>query len=259
MKTLNALAMGASLLGVCGCVSFADRDLVYSCTFDSAEAITSPEVGPAGEFRDLTLKEGHSGKALYVPAYKGVVRVPLANGLPISKGCIEFWAKLADPNRRFNTGADPFFYTIVPLDSERVDLSRSWVSINANNGSGASGFCVSIGACWLASRMNRLSNDTYATLFSEANPDAWHHYRLVWNLDGIADDPKTAISLRVDGKEVASCPLGSKRIDGDFCKRLAVPSVLNFPIPFKGSNHDTSHSAYLIDDFKIWKTDKTCD
>lgn len=258
MKTLNALAMGVSLLGVCGCVSFADRDLVYSCTFDSAEAITSPEVGPAGEYRDLTLKEGHSGKALYVPAYKGVVRVPLANGLPTTKGSIEFWAKLTDPDRRFNVGADPFFYTIVPMDGERISRSRSWVSVNANNGSGASGFCLTHGRCWLASRY-RCSSDSYASLFSNGDSKSWHHYRLVWNLDGIADDPKTAISLRVDGKEVASCPRGFKRIDPDFCDVLAVPSVLNFSIPFKGSDHDTNHSSYLIDDFKIWKTDKTCD
>lgn len=225
--------------------AFYPSDLLFYSKFDSAADVTNPQVGASGVGPEATFQPGASGQALYVPALTTVAEFPLPEGVPIDKGCIEFQAKVLNTRDFFVDGGDPMFFC---LETDE-DLLELCLELNGNNGVGSAGLNVQ-GAAGIACVGGKSSR--YADILGEEDPKGWHHYALVWNTNGVAG---TAYShhVYVDGKLFMTA--SKDRIDSAEMQRNfgSVRKVVFSRPPVFGHGK----SPYLIDEFRIWSTDKT--
>ena len=224
--------------------------LVYHNTLDSADAVEHPAVGSPGTCTSATFVNGKIGAALYVPAGTCAVRLPLPDGLPANSGCIEFWAKLGTNKVRYGDGGDPMFIHISPVDS--LD-HFCWIEFNSNNGGGKGGLGAILNGFGIYPDPY-LGSKTYADYLSAEKVGDWHHYALVWNVDGIISlDGNPNVALLLDGKTIVQ-ESGSRIWDkGNFMAGLSQPLVIGLSYP----DLTCGKSPYFIDDLKIWDSDKT--
>ena len=242
------------VLCVAGCVLFQQKndDLVYHCTFDSAAAVERPVVGSVGKLRNAQFRKDEGRDVLYVPVGAGVVDVDLPNGLPTDRGCIEFDAKILATKNFFINGGDPRFFSI------RATEMKGWnfvalCDFNGNNGVGDSGLYTQIGHAVMTSQPGRFGHFPYASVPGMENYKAWHHYLIAWNLNGVGGTPNLA-EVRIDGRLVTTSPVATMDPVA-FRKLMSQKSVLHFSEPFDTRGIGNSKTPFLIDDFKIWKTD----
>lgn len=250
---LMAVALIAGVLPLLGFA--AGSDLFYYCTFDSDAAILSPVVGSTGVRSGTTsYQDGKVGKALYVPAGSGVVKVPFPSGIPTEKGCIEFWAQIKSSSSTYADKGDPRFFAIVQEGVKSANAVATQ-AFNANNGSAQSGICGGLGGVGWATRSSWGWSYPYAQEFEDGNADGWHHYAITWNVNGI-NGAADAIEVFLDESVIWRCAKSS--IDKtSFVGSLGSSLELFFSLPFETSEPDHSKSPFLIDEFKIWKTDRT--
>ena len=223
--------------------------LVYRSTLDSESAVTTPVVGSAGTCNGATFVEGKKGSALHVPAYAGVAEIPLPDGLPPERGCIEFWAKLEGNKEWFADAGDPMF---LQLSLGAANSYFGWIEFNNNNGGGKSGF---------GGMMNGLSAYSCSTMASYLYSDIlsdkvseWHHYAMVWNVDGIDSlSGKPRFAFLVDGRNVAA----SSNDDG-FDKTAFISGMTqSLKIFLSSPGTGYGKSPYAIDELRIWDSDVT--
>ena len=67
--------------------------LVFYCTFDSKDSVTTPEVGPRGTFLRGEFMQGKVGMAMQTTVYSQNATFELPADFFNTSGCIEFWAK----------------------------------------------------------------------------------------------------------------------------------------------------------------------
>ena len=94
----------------------------------------------------------------------------------------------------------------------------------------------------------------FSSYFTEGNVSDWHHYALVWNVDGIANingNPRSA--LLVDGRSVAQTNGDGVWDEEAFLVRMSQPFSMTFSV--LGTGH--GKSPFTIDELKIWDSDKT--
>ena len=172
--------------------------LVFWSTLDSVEAITNPKIGQSGTYNDERFTEGKSGTALCIPSLSDKVSFSLPDGLPTSRGCIEFWARLEGGNTTYSAGGG--WPVLCRVDSA---ASGSWffeMAFVANDGAGHGGLCTGAGALRMLPETHGIKS--YSSYLGE-DVSGWHHYAYVWNVDGIASlsgNPRAACF--VDGQKV---------------------------------------------------------
>lgn len=228
--------------------------LVYYSKLDSATDITSPTVGQPGIVDGAKFVEGRNGKALYAPAgRKNTVSVPFHNGLS-RKGCIEFDAKIENQHPYFSSGADPYLFVFGRKSTNQGDLIPVMhMSFNSNNGSGGSGLMfLGIYNYQIITDPKSLRCNRYEDILPE-DPYGWHHYRLVWNLDGLDGMGDVVAAAYIDGRLHQSGTLPAGRLEWYAKNYLCDALVLGFTTD--GFGQASSKSAHLVDEFKVWDTD----
>ena len=218
--------------------------LIFHCTFDDAASITSPAVGPAGTFASGTFEDGKIGKALLTKPYTNHAAFEFPQGFLRDSGCIEFWAKILKPSPMIGDGGDPRLLAITRADNRDFVFN---VDIVSNDGGGNSGFAL---RTWYGGKasITGMRPLRYEELFPAGDWRDWHHYAILWDINGISGlpgSPKTA--LLVDGKLT---------IGTQYDTIIITPStkahVLGITCdPALSPRHNTK-SPFLIDDIKIW-------
>ena len=230
-----------------------DDGLVFHCTFDDPDAITSPAVGPKGTYLRGSFVEGKSGNALQTTVYAHNATFELPSNFFCTSGCIEFWAKILKSSSYVGSGGDPRLFTITQKVTNNTICTLDIVS---NNGGGNSGFSTWTILGNMAS-LRGCRNLRYNELFPESDYRDWHHYAIIWNKDGIAElsgSPKMA--LLIDGKLIPDIQ-GHARSTEDAISVISSPMLLSFTHdPALDPEHATK-SPFLIDEFKIWSYPKT--
>lgn len=230
-----------------------DDGLIFHCTFDDSESITSPAVGPKGIYLRGSFLEGKTCKALQTTVYAQNATFELPSNFFGTSGCIEFWAKILKPSSYIGNGGDPRLFTITQKITNHTICTLDIVS---NNGCGNSGFST---WTFLGNMANLRGCRTlrYEELFPESDYRDWHHYAIIWDKNGIANlagCPKTA--LLVDGKLIPDIQY-HVRSSADAASIVATPMLLSFTHDPKLDPELCTKSPFLIDEFKIWNHAKT--
>lgn len=253
MKYLVGCAIGLSLL-TSGCRP--SKNLAYYSKLDSEDDIINPTVGQPGAVNGAKFVDGRVGNALYAPAgAENTVTVPFPDGLG-SKGCIEFDAKIDDTGRDFRSGCDPFLFVFSRKATDPRELIHVMqMSFNANDGQGGSGL-VFLGEFnyQIITWPSQFGRGKYSAIIPE-DTDGWHHYRLVWNFDGLKDMNGDIAAVYIDGKLHKSGKLKKDRLDGYAKRYIHDPLTLSFSAGGRDVNGGGSKRAHLIDEFKVWNTD----
>lgn len=169
--------------------------LILWNTLGSEDEIRHSRVGPSGVFRGGGFTEGISGKA-FVAGHDQNARVAFPKeAVPLAAGCIELWTRFDGIPAELRWGANPWLFA---LDDPEGGLA---LSFNGNDGVGKGGIIGGagrLGACATGS----FGSWTYARALDGGAPDAWHHYALVWDQDGIKGlaDGQHTVAVYVDGK-----------------------------------------------------------
>ncbi len=234
------------------------EDLWYYTTFDSAAAVTTPEVGGKGSCSSAQFQAGLKGQALYVPANASSgVNVKFDKGLPVEQGRITYSAKILATSMNYRDGSNPRFFNILP--QERVG-EYPWIvtlDITANNGADSSGWDMVLGGPLVTSIPYSSGVQNYSEVFGEADPLAWHDYELRWNLKGL-DAAGNVIAFYLDGKFVMGCT--KEAVDETYFRTsMAKPLELYFPSAPNRYGQFNSRVPFLIDEFKVWGTTGTSD
>lgn len=214
-------------------------DLIYYSKLDSAADITSPTVGPAGTVNGATFQEGKVGNALYVPDHSNVAQVPFANGLE-AKGCIEFDLKIKNTSPSFGE-ADPYLFVFKKADGNIAMECQ----FNSNNGVGGSGFFF--GGSYERAGCFPATSTSYSEYLGSDDTKGWHHFKCCWNTNGI-NGAGIPFAVWVDGCQLEGGAINVGTDIATFSNKLNNPLTLFFTA-------NTSTSPFLIDEFKIWKTD----
>lgn len=222
--------------------------LIFHCTFDDEASITSPAIGPAGTFMTGRFEEGKVGRALLAMPFTKHAAFEFPVGFIKDSGCIEFWAKILNPNPIVGAGVDPRLLAITFADTHRP---ASWLDVGSNDGTGNSGFTLST---WFGTRssIRGMRHLRYAELFPSGDWREWHHYAMVWDKDGLLDLPhRPKAALLVDGKlvtsvEVQTVPAHLFRMPSQ------TPYVLGITYDPVHGTENTTKSPFLIDEYKIW-------
>jgi len=237
-------------LSVCRGGNAADGGLVFYCTFDNEAAITTPAVGPKGIFQGGEFTPGKNGDALFVPAFTSGAKFDLPSGVIGTAGTIEFWGK-ANELGPLTEGGCPRFFEILKIG--KGEISQDW---NSNNGGGGYGLTFRMdGLPWMATSSFEYSSAIRSSYRRPPmRPDAeWHHYALVWDVNGVDIPCKPSAAVYLDGRLILSTPF-VPTWKGPV--NVADGSALLFPCR-EDEMPGYSRRAFTIDDFKIWNYAKT--
>ena len=230
----------------------ASDGLIYYCTFDSPEAIQKPAVGPAGKFLSGRFVEGKTGEALAIRQWSCAAQTPIPAGFFGDKGCIEFWGRIDNPPLNVSSMGCPCFFDC-RKPNEIWKLSVMW---NDNNGGGGGGLCGAV-------QHYPATTDHYGSAipfnkYLGSQIGGWHHYALVWNVDGIPslgirDGLPVRVAVYLDSKPVGFRTNVRSPNWGLSCF-ATTDMILGFPTPL--GQESFNGVPYSIDEFKIWNYDK---
>lgn len=228
--------------------------LIFHCTFDDPASITSPTIGQAGKINNAKFQAGKANNALLVTRGLSACEFPLPAGSLSDKGCIEFWAKFMDGKTEFTTGGDPRFFTLYNANGGNCGLFE----YASNNGMGKCGLSGVFGDA-VTSHSGFSHMMPYSSIFKGAPYENWHHYALVWDINGIAKfgngnrAPRLAILL--DGKSIGETY--SETSDDRLLASLSATDLnMGIPMNLTGPSYNNK-SSFLIDELKIWNFAKT--
>ena len=237
-------------LSVCRGGNAADGGLAFYCTFDDEASITTPAVGPKGIFQGGEFTPGKNGNALFVPAFTSGAKFDLPSGVIGTAGTIEFWGK-ANELGPLTEGGCPRFFEILKMG--KGEISQDW---NSNNGGGGYGLTFRMdGLPWMATSSFEYSSAMRSSYRRPPmRPDAeWHHYALVWDVNGVEIPGKPSAAVYLDGRLILSTPFVSSWKGP---ANVADGSTLLFPCR-EDEMPGYGRRAFTIDDFKIWNYAKT--
>ena len=228
---------------------FTER-LVYRNTLDSVDAVEHPVIGPPGSCSNATFVAGKFGSALYVPAGTCAAAIPLPMGLPAEKGSVEFWARLEGSNETFGRNGDPMFlYVCSSSNSSCVATIEISARVLPTQG-GPGAFLFNYNMHPYRDPPAR----SYAAFLSENGVTDWHHYALVWNVNGISSlSQYVLMAVYLDGTKMGHCAINTGWNRDDFMATLSQPLTICLSYP----NAEKGLSPYSIDELRIWDSDKT--
>ena len=236
----------------------ANEGLIYHCTFDDAQSIVHPAVGPSGRYLGGEFVPGKVGNALFVRAGSYAAEVPFPDGLMQPSGTIEFWAKIPGTTRDmvYSDGGNPQFFAMGV-----GEYVNTFVKYTANDGFGTGGLHADLPGSAYVSSLPRWSGSARYPDFL-GDPAVWHHYALVWSEDGLpkaseALGRRVVSALYVDGRLV-NPSYGTNGPDrAKFLQEFPNQScILCFPIVKGRQQAMENRMDFLIDDFKIWSSPK---
>lgn len=225
-------------------------DLAFYCSFDSESALREK----GSNYIKGAIVPGKIGNALSIPAHTAAAEFPLPVGVLGTKGCVEFWGRLDASKQRLSTCGSPRFFQIFSRNPQ-TEISCDW---NCNNGCGGGGFTVRMDGT-LMSTSQSMPDGWNPKVVLKDDVAAWHHYAFVWNIDGIkslsSEKMKVITAVFVDGRLLMQAtsdhyPDWKFGILSNYSSVLYLPDRLD-EMPGYG------RAPYSIDEFKIWKTDKT--
>ncbi len=168
--------------------------LCLANSLDSKAVVTAGEVGPAGSCRGGKFVRGVAGNCLRVRHDEnGMIEFP---GEVVSprRGCIELWARLDGVPATLAWGENPGLFR---LYDKAIPVTYQ-IHLNGNDGGARGGICARSpgGSCGTG----RFGSWTYAKAIG--NVGAWHHYALVWDVEGIegVGDGTATVAVFLDGK-----------------------------------------------------------
>ena len=231
----------------------AEDGLVFHCTFDDRDSITTPAVGPKGTFLRGEFMQGKVGMAMQTTVYSQNATFDLPADFFNTSGCIEFWAKIQKPSSYIGNGGDPRLFTIT---QKSTNNTISTLDIVSNNGGGNSGFSTWTFLGNMAS-IRGCRSLRYEDLFPTSNFRDWHHYAIIWDKDGISDLTGTPrMALLVDGKFIPDIQNHVRSAEAA-AALISTPMRLSFTHDPNLDPELSTKSPFLIDEFKIWSYAKT--
>ena len=245
----RSITLSSRRISAGGC----DDGLIFYCTFDNKDSITTPALGPNGTFLRGDFMQGKIGQALQTTVYSQNATFELPANFFNTSGCIEFWAKIQKPSSYVGNGGDPRLFTIT---QKSTNNTISTLDIVSNNGGGNSGFSTWTFLGNMAS-IRGCRSLRYEDLFPTSNFRDWHHYAIIWDKDGISDltgSPRMALLL--DGHPVPDIQ-NHIRSTEDASAIISTPTLLSFTHDPKLDPEFSTKSPFLIDEFKIWNYAKT--
>ena len=258
LANFRAVSLSVDKSGVKGTAGATSSDgLLFHCTFDDRDVTMCPSIGKA-EVRILnaTFEEGKVGNAMRVQRGIPAVEIKLPPNTFGRKGCIEFWAKLIDGKTEFSTGGDPRFFTLYSV----VGGQCGNFEYASNSGNGNKGLCGTVWTGFAATHSGCSGLMPYSDIFHGKPYEEWHQYAISWNTnDGGCSDNVAKYSIRVDlfidGKKVSTVhELGSA--DDMAFKMFGDSILMGIPMNERGPSYNNK-SSFLIDELKIWDSDKT--
>ncbi|MHC1777718.1 MAG: T9SS type A sorting domain-containing protein [Lentimicrobium sp.] len=228
--------------------------LVFYCTFDNVNAITNPVAGPGGTFNanpQTNFTTGQVGNA-YLAIYNESDLVSFPKEIiPPDRGCVEFWGRLFDMPEyvNYNWGFCPAFFR-----TSNEGESRYMVEFNGNNGHEGAGLCGRAGTTVTGQEGTTATvswgeYQSFSSILGDVN--AWHHYALVWDIDGV---PGVSKSLQVflDGIPVGKCD--APYFAANYCPLVAMTPTIG---DVKIITFQMNQGSVAIDELKIWNYAKT--
>ena len=223
--------------------------LIFHCTFDDAEAVSCPAIGPRAIFNKARFMDGKFDQAMSVRRYSPEAAFDLPPHFFGKAGCIEFWAKILKQNPSVGWGGDPRLFSV--RDTATGD-PFFMIDIVSNDGRGDSGF-----ATWSLpgnfASISGMRGLTYQELFDKDSWRDWHHYAIVWDDSGIKGIPEKGrrAALFIDGK-LTPCAKFDNRNTAELERLIASSSRLSFTYDPDQDHELQTKSPFLIDEFRIW-------
>ena len=159
----------------------------------------------ARNVRIIEGREGSNAMLLDSEDTQVIIHLPFAP-YPMPEGTVEFWAKIANPHKRFNGGyKQPLFFNI---ECQELNYrNHFFFGFSSNNGSGGGGLGGSLyGSASIATHTAGAVASVAETGVLGDTPDGWHHYAVVWKRDGFEfpEAQGKTFLLAVDGKVIVS-------------------------------------------------------
>ncbi len=215
----------------------AEDGLIFHCTFDDEEAVTSPLVGPGGriELGRIQTDADCEGGALFVNRGIAGARFEFPAGFLGKEGTIEFHAKMASGKTEFSTGGDPRFL-VISAPGGREFGSFEFAS---NDGGGNSGICATLPGIHCYSNEGYTHMMPYSEVFHGEDFNGWHHYAMTWTSD--------KLSVLIDGKLKAT---RYGQLDTTAFTKSVI--ILDIPLSRQFGKSFNNKSDFLMDDLKVW-------
>ncbi|MFZ4394998.1 MAG: hypothetical protein ACOYOU_05150 [Kiritimatiellia bacterium] len=207
--------------------------------------IKNSRVGPGGTLTAGRFVEGRFGQGIelnmqeqYGVTFPGALVSPAA-------GCIEFWAKLVNfpTNIRQPGGAWP---GLIAACDDTGTTAAFLMHYCANDGGSGGGLCFQGPG---NGGTGRYGSWSYASSLGSNTTDEWHHYALVWAVEGIpgVDNGRRKAAIFVDGK------LNTGFWNGEGSS-LTLPKTARVGLL---AHHGTESGRVVYDNLKIWNYAKT--
>lgn len=214
--------------------------LVFYCTFDNAEAVKNPAVGPSGTVGACRfVEDGKVNGAAYVPAGGSAGFFTLPPEILTPEGSLEFWAKI-DPQRTYYRDCDPRMIFI------KSPMGWLTIEFSANNGAALGGFNVRVFNRCYHKGGHFGGQYTYGDVL-QGDVSGWHHYAISW-------DAKEA-SIYIDGQKLM---LRQYEDHGDNQSKFGTGTAsLGLPNDNSRNTNTEPNSPFTIDELKIWNYAKS--
>ena len=243
------IVLGAILFA--GQVSAAEPGLVLCNRLGSVQEIENSEVGLDG-----TIIGGGFGPGMFGGAYRADFTQDLEASfpkevIPIDAGTIEFWGRLEGFTTNIYWGPQPHFFELV----DGATNSAWLVGINGNNGLGLGGITAAAGHGFHAATGGFFGSNTvsYEQFLGVGQAEAWHHYALVWDKNGLpgVDDGTKKLAVFLDDQLDS---MGFFTGGGaDFLPLLSG----QLGLILIGDGQAPDQGVVFIDNIKIWDFAKT--
>ena len=232
-------------------------ELLYHCTFDSAESIARPAIGPSGTFLGGEFVPGKKGNALLTFDDEPAAEADFEPGILGPTGTIEFWAKKekTDDGAFSESGNLRFFGLWLYANGETPPWCSTHFQFTSNDGMGMSGLCGMVNHCSWATKPS-FGGWPYDVIRDSLFD--WHHYAVVWDAEGLPgtkapDGGPAVVQVYLDGQPIPT--QGRQTVSFGDKHLKSIPSrfaKLAFPTPSNGWASSGAHVPFLIDEFKIW-------
>ncbi len=233
---------------------YSDSLMLY-CTFDDVNAIENPAFGLSGTFNanpTTNFITGVEGNAYHANYYESDLVTFPKEVIPPDRGCVEFWGRLFDMPEYVNENwnhCPAFFRT-----SNEEETAVYFIEFNGNNGAEGAGLCGRAGVASNNMHGNAASGSwldmiSFESILGDVN--AWHHYALSWDIDGVPGSLYT-MQLYLDYVPVGSCIAPDS--GDDWCLvGASVPTWGEFCI----ATFTMDQGGLAIDELKVWNYPKT--
>ena len=224
--------------------------LVFWNTLDSPDDVESSAFGPGGTISGGTFVEGYFGDAYSATNTEDqLVSFPTA-AVPRERGTIEFWARISDFGPNVPSAHAPYFVWLA-----NSNITGYNMGFNSNDGTSNGGLVGRVGGggvpgCGGFTTGTGFSGGrTYASILGAGQEETWHHYALVWDIDGIAGV--------ADGTKHVACFLDGQLDSTRWfeCPGAAFGDLGGATLDLVENNFSQGTTA--IDNIKVWNYART--